>query len=100
MAQAARLLPCRSALRRQHPIGPYVLDFYCPAAHLAVEVDGYVHGTGDIPERDERRDTWLKAQGISVLRIAASDVMADPDEEAGMIWRTAMALISSPAKHS
>jgi len=30
--------------RRQHPAGPYVLDFYCPAAKLAVEIDGYVHG--------------------------------------------------------
>ena len=84
--------------RRQHPIGPYVLDFYCPAAHLAVEVDGYVHGTGDIPERDERRDAWLKEHGVNVLRIPAGNVMADPDEEADMIWRTAMALISFPAK--
>jgi len=75
-----------------------VLDFYCPAAHLAVEVDGYVHGTGDIPERDERRDAWLKEQGVTVLRIPASNVMADPDGEADMIWRMAMALISFPAK--
>ncbi len=85
-------------IRRQHPFGPYVLDFYCPAAKLAIEVDGYVHGTGDIPQRDERRDAWLSEQGVTVLRIPAGNVMADPDEEAGMIWRTAMALISFPAK--
>jgi very-short-patch-repair endonuclease len=75
-----------------------VLDFYCPAAHLAVEVDGYVHGTGDIPERDKRRDVWLNAQGVTVLRVAASDIMAHPHEEADMIWRTAMAIMSSSAK--
>ncbi len=79
--------------RRQHPFGPYVLDFYCPAIRLAVEVDGYVHGTGDVPERDERRDAWLAEKGVRVLRISASDVTADPDEEADMIWRTATALL-------
>jgi very-short-patch-repair endonuclease len=41
--------------RKQHPLGPYVLDFYCDAAKLAVEVDSYVHGTSDRPARDARR---------------------------------------------
>ena len=79
-------------------MGLYVLDFYCPAARLAVEVDGYVHGTGDQPAKDERRDAWLAEQGVIVLRIPASNVMADPDEEADMVWRTAAALLSSPAQ--
>ena len=65
--------------RKQHPIGPYVLDFYCDAERLAVEVDGGGHGFGDRPERDERRDAWLKAQGISTLRITASLVLGDVD---------------------
>ena len=66
--------------RRQHPIGHYILDFYCPAAKLAVEVDGQAHDFGDRPQRDDRRANWLKAQGIDVLRIAAKDVLRDPDE--------------------
>ena len=41
--------------RRQHPIGHYVLDFYCPAAKLAIEVDGAAHDFGDRPARDDRR---------------------------------------------
>jgi very-short-patch-repair endonuclease len=41
--------------RRQHPIGEYVLDFYCSAAKLAIEVDGAAHDFGNRPERDERR---------------------------------------------
>ncbi|HVM99590.1 MAG TPA: endonuclease domain-containing protein [Caulobacteraceae bacterium] len=63
--------------RRQHPVGRYVLDFYCPAAKLVIEIDGEGHGVGDQPDRDERRDAWLKSQGLHVMRIPASDVMAD-----------------------
>ncbi len=58
-----------------HPVGPYVLDFYCAEARLAVEVDGAHH---DLPEQmshDRRRDSWLGAQGIRVIRIAATDIL-------------------------
>jgi very-short-patch-repair endonuclease len=65
--------------RRQHPIGPYVLDFYCAAARLAVEVDGQMHDTGDRPDRDAARDRWLARQGIMTLRIPASWVLASVD---------------------
>src|SRR6201996_6034196 len=69
----------RLHFRKQHPIGPYVLDFYCDAAKLAVEVDGAGHGFGDRPERDERRDAWLAAQGIDTLRLPASLILRDVD---------------------
>ncbi|MEJ0064477.1 MAG: endonuclease domain-containing protein [Caulobacteraceae bacterium] len=46
--------------RRQHPIGPFILDFYCVSARLAVEVDGSVHTLGDNPARDDSRDLWLE----------------------------------------
>ena len=65
--------------RRQHPIGPYVLDFYCSDIRLCVEVDGAAHGTNDRPERDVRRDAYLRAQGIEVVRIAARSVLDDPE---------------------
>jgi very-short-patch-repair endonuclease len=61
--------------RRQHPLGPYVLDFYCDQARLAVEVDGQVHDMGDNPSRDARRDAWLARQGVTTLRILATDVL-------------------------
>jgi very-short-patch-repair endonuclease len=41
-----RLRPDGLKFRRQHPVGPYVLDFYCPAARVAIEVDGAVHSMG------------------------------------------------------
>jgi very-short-patch-repair endonuclease len=61
--------------RRQHPVGPYVLDFFHAEGKLAVEVDGAHH---DLPEQmrhDARRDGWLAGRGIRVMRIAASDVL-------------------------
>ena len=61
--------------RRQHPIGPYILDFYCAAARLAVEIDGMGHNVPERVHHDERRTAWLTDQGIRVLRISARDVL-------------------------
>ncbi len=66
--------------RRQHPVDPYVLDFYCHEARLAVEVDGWGHNMGGQAERDERRDAYLAARGIRTLRIVASDIYDDLEE--------------------
>ena len=60
--------------RRQHPFGPFVLDFFCKAAGVAVEVDGLSHDVGDNPERDARRDRWMRGQGIETIRIPAEEV--------------------------
>ena len=61
--------------RRQHPEGPYILDFYCEEAMLAVEVDGAVHEHPDQQAHDARRTEWLGLRGIAVYRIAARDVL-------------------------
>jgi len=63
--------------RRQHPIGPYIADFYCSAAKLVIEIDGEAHDRGDRPERDIVRDTAMRNAGYEVLRIAAADVLKD-----------------------
>jgi very-short-patch-repair endonuclease len=63
--------------RRQHPIDPYSLDFFCHEAALAIEVDGVSHDMGDNPQRDEARDAWVKDLGILTIRIAAADVLSD-----------------------
>ena len=65
--------------RRQHPVGPYVLDFFCPSARLDVEVDGQSHYTDDRPEKDSARDRWLARQGIMTLRIPACWVLSSVD---------------------
>ncbi|WP_055045329.1 endonuclease domain-containing protein [Devosia sp. A16] len=62
--------------RRQHPVGPYVLDFYCAAVKLAVEVDGPVHQ--EQADRDQRRTVWLEKEGIRLLRFSTAEIDARP----------------------
>jgi very-short-patch-repair endonuclease len=65
--------------RRQHPVGPYVLDFYCMEARMAVEVDGQHHSNPDQADKDETRTRWLVKQNIAVLRIPAESVRTNLD---------------------
>jgi very-short-patch-repair endonuclease len=71
--------------RRQHPIGPYILDFYCQELRLAVEIDGQSHDQVEQIAHDERRTAWLKLQGVTVLRLSARVVLADMDAALGVI---------------
>jgi very-short-patch-repair endonuclease len=75
--------------RRQHPIGPFVLDFYCAKARLAVELDGVSHDMADGPARDMRRDAWLEKRGITVVRIPVSQLPQDIDIATDAIVRMA-----------
>ena len=75
-------------IHRQHPLGPYVLDFYCASARIAIEVDGIAHDMGNNPARDHARDRWLEAQGLTVIRVAATDVLRDPNEIAEALLAT------------
>ena len=62
--------------RRQHPIGPYTLDFYCPSIQLAVEVDGGQHA--ELKKvHDERRTRWLTGNGVMVVRYWNNDVLSN-----------------------
>ena len=79
--------------RRQHPIGPYILDFYCEEAKLAVEIDGDSHSHGNQPQKDVRRDAWLAEQGVRPFRLPAHEVLRSPEDavmtiqvEAGAIY--------------
>jgi very-short-patch-repair endonuclease len=83
--------------RRQHPTGPYVLDFFCSDARLAIEIDGAAHSRGDRPTRDAARDEWLQSAGIKTLRIAAADVLGDAD--AVLRWITEKASERLPLHH-
>jgi very-short-patch-repair endonuclease len=64
-------------VRRQHPIGPYVVDFYVRTASLVIEVDGEAHNCADRPERDSVRDEFLRKKGHRILRLRAVDVMTN-----------------------
>ena len=69
--------PDKPTFRRQHPFGSIILDFYCPAARLAVEVDGATHWGDAARAKDDARDRWLEGQGVRVLRIPASRIYHD-----------------------
>ena len=71
--------------RRQHSVGPYVLDFYCHAARLAVEVDGSVHDDPARAEYDARRTRALTADGIRVVQCVNDEVSRQPDVVAASI---------------
>ena len=59
--------------RRQHPMGRFILDFYCPAAKLVVEVDGEVHA--EQMDDDAERTQWLESErACRVLRFTNSEV--------------------------
>ena len=75
--RALRDRPAGLKFRRQHPLGAYVVDFYCPAARLVVEVDGESHRMGRRPQQDEARDQFLVSEGLGVLQFNAADVMSD-----------------------
>jgi very-short-patch-repair endonuclease len=82
--------------RRQHPIGPYILDFYCSSARLAVEIDGTGHEHPEQDDHDKRRDSWLTRNGVRVLRIAARDILNDEAME-GVLAHIADAAAPSTA---
>jgi very-short-patch-repair endonuclease len=60
--------------RRQHSVGSYILDFYCPSEKLAVELDGDSHFTDDAIEYDGVRTAYLNALNIKVVRFLNTDV--------------------------
>ena len=61
--------------RRQHPIGPYVLDFYCPKIKLCVEVDGEQHLL--TKDKDSRRDAFLAGYGVMTIRIPSMELFGE-----------------------
>jgi very-short-patch-repair endonuclease len=63
--------------RRQHSVGSYVLDFYCPGARLAVELDGAAHDHEAAQVRDKRRTEFLNDAGVRVIRFENHDVVAN-----------------------
>lgn len=65
--------------RRQHSVGPYVLDFYCAAERLAVELDGAVHDDPARARYDAQRTAHLKQHGIRVVRFENRLIFRDPE---------------------
>jgi len=76
--------------KRQQPIGPYIVDFFCSDANLIVELDGGQHATD---ADDSIRDAWLNGEGYRVLRFWNNDVLTNVD---GVIETVMKYLTPSP----
>ena len=64
---------------RQKPLGNFIVDFYCPAARLVIEIDGGQHYTEQGRKHDSRRDEYLNDMGLFVLRFSNLDVLGNMD---------------------
>ncbi len=65
--------------RRQHSVGPYVLDFYCPSEKLCIELDGEGHYNGASFEYDSARTEYLNSLNIKVIRFENKDVFENTE---------------------
>ena len=64
---------------RQKPLGNFIVDFYCPAVQLVIEIDGGQHYTEDGAIRDGLRDAYLESLRLRVLRFSNIDVLTNMD---------------------
>jgi very-short-patch-repair endonuclease len=73
---------------RQHPVGPFTVDFLCRKSALVIEVDGATHSEDHDIEYDARRTAYLKSHGYRILRIQNDDIYHRFDDVMDMILLT------------
>ena len=61
--------------RRQHGIGPYIVDFYCPEKAVAIEIDGDMHAEEDQRIRDKQKEEYFSSLNIQLIRYTNRDVL-------------------------
>jgi very-short-patch-repair endonuclease len=75
--------------RRQHPVGPFILDFFCAREKVAVELDGGQHFAPAAQAYDARRTSFLNSRGITVLRFPCDQIFRETE---GVLRAIALAL--------
>ncbi len=88
-AQLADRRTAGAKFRRQHPLGPYVVDLFCFEHKLVIEVDGGQHNEPEVETLDKDRTAWLEENGYKVLRFWNSEVMGNLE---GVVARISEAL--------
>ncbi|GIW25845.1 MAG: endonuclease [Meiothermus sp.] len=73
--------------RRQRPVGPYIVDFYCAEAGLVIEVDGESHYNEEGRVRDAKRDAYLQGLGLRVLRFTNLELLSSAEGVASVVER-------------
>ncbi len=79
--------------RRQHSVGPYCLDFFCPEIRLAIELDGDSHFTDEAKRGDRERQAWVESFGMRFVRVTNIDVYENLD---GVLQVIARAIENTP----
>ncbi len=83
--------------RRQHSVGRYIVDFYCPLERLAVELDGDSHFTEEAIEYDRERTAFLNSLNIRVLRFLNTDVHENLEAVCERILKELQATTPNPS---
>jgi very-short-patch-repair endonuclease len=79
MVKAASTATSGLKFRRQHGIGPYIVDFYCSEQSLVIEVNGDSHADPDQTLKDQLRDNYLQSLGLRVIRYFNDDIVKNLD---------------------
>jgi very-short-patch-repair endonuclease len=82
----------RARFRRQHPIGIFIVDFYCHEYKLAIEIDGEIHLKNEVIEYDDGRTHDIEKLGIKILRFTNNEVFIDLKKVIEEILKTIAAL--------
>ncbi|MBI2345673.1 MAG: endonuclease domain-containing protein [Deltaproteobacteria bacterium] len=82
--------------RRQHGVGPYIVDFYCPERGVVIEIDGDVHAGEAQVARDQRRENYLRSLGLRVIRYMNDDVLNRLDAVFEDLWEKLTPASTSP----
>ena len=80
--------------RRQHPVGSYILDFFCANCNLIIEIDGESHNYNI--EYDQRRTKWLVDSGYTLIRFSNKDIIDDFDNVLNQILATCHKISPNP----
>jgi very-short-patch-repair endonuclease len=83
------------SFRRQHPVGPFIVDFIATSIGLVVELDGGQHGTEAGLAADAARTRFLESKGLTVLRFGNSEMFENGDGVVEMIWLKVQAILAS-----
>ena len=78
----------KAKFRRQHPVAPYVLDFYCHEERLGIELDGGQHNEPDKRHTDKERTAFLESKGIRILRFWNNEVLQETEAVLERLYQT------------
>lgn len=81
--------------RRQHSVGPFVLDFYCSELKLAIEIDGYSHDSEEAKKYDAERQKIIEGYGVRFLRIRDEEIHEHIEKELDRITAEIRKLVSA-----